>query len=140
KVVPIVIGVLVIVGAMMLSEDIALDRAGERIEAVVVDHTVDVDEGVKRTSYTHHYVLESTDGQPLDEPMLYRGKDGYDGVEEGTEIAVLVDPDGEVETKPVDSIDFAADIALLVVGFLAVVGVFGAATISVARAPAVRRR
>ena len=123
------------IGTMMLSEDIGLDRAGERVEAVVVDHSVEVHEGAKGKSYTHHYSLENADGRPLDEPMLFRGKGGFDGVDEGTTIEVLVDPDGEVPTKPADSVDFGADIAALVVGFLAVIGVFGACAIRVARRP-----
>lgn len=121
------------IGTMMLSDDIALDQSGERIEAVVVGHTVDVQEGAKGTAYTHHYSLESTDGQSLDEPMLFRGKEGFDGVDEGTTIEVFVDPDGDVPTKPADSVDIGADIAVLVVGLLAVTGVFGACAMAVRR-------
>lgn len=121
------------IGAIMLAEDIALAQSGERTEAVVVDHTVDVEEGAKGKSYTHHYTLEGADGQPLGEPMEYRGEDGFDDVDEGTTIEVLVDPDGEAPTKPADSIDIGAGIAAAIVGFLASAAVFGASAVSVAR-------
>ena len=125
-------------GMMMLSEDLALSGAGERVEAVVVDHTLEVREGA-HTTYTHTYTLESVDGRPIDEPMVYRGKGGFDGVDEGTEVVVLVDPDGEVPTKPADTVDIGADIAVLIVGLLASAGVFGACAVSAARRTVVRQ-
>lgn len=116
-------------GAVMLGEDLALTESGERIEAVVVDHSVEVRDVVRkgRTSkaYTHRYTLERTDGQPIEEPMEYRGEGGFDGVEEGSTIEVFVDPDGRAPTKPTDSVDLEADVAILVVGLVAVAGAFG---------------
>ena len=121
------------IGAMMLAEDLALETSGEQVEAVVVDHTVDVQEGAKGESYTHHYTVQrADDGHPLEE-MVYRGKDGFDDVEEGTTIAVIVDPDGRSPTKPADSVDIGAGIAVLSVGLLAVTALFGACAIAVRR-------
>ncbi len=127
------------IGTMMLAEDLALATSGERVEAVVVDHTVDVQRSSRGTSYTHHYALERTDdGQAL-EDMVYRGEDGFDDVEEGTTIAVLADPDGQAPTKPADTVDIGADIAVLIVGLLASAGVFGACAASAARRTVVRQ-
>ncbi|UVI36053.1 hypothetical protein [Brevibacterium spongiae] len=115
---------IALIGTVMLAEDVALSQAGEVAEVVVVDHEVDVK--VARDSngrhprkvFTHTYTLERTDGTPVAEPMIYRGKDGFDDFDEGDVVSVLIDPEGKAPTKPVDDVDFAADIGILATGLV----------------------
>src|SRR5699024_4972448 len=71
------------------------------------------------------YSLEGTDGRPLEQPMVYRGEGGYDDIDIGDDITVLVDPQGRAETELADNVDIGADIAILVVGSVATIGAFG---------------
>ncbi len=116
-------------GTIMLAEDIALSQVGEVTEAVVIDHDIEqkvvhVSRSRDRTVHTHTYALEDAEGRPLD-PLVYRGEGGYDGVDVGDDITVLVDPQGRAETEPAENIDIGADIAILIIGGLAAIGAFG---------------
>ena len=115
---------IALIGAVMLSEDVALSSVGEPTEVVVVDHSVDVKtvhdstDPDGRKVYTHEYSLERTDGSPVDEPMIFRGKDGFEGVDEGDTITVLIDPAGTAPTELAENIDFGADIGILITGLI----------------------
>ncbi|MGC2938860.1 MULTISPECIES: hypothetical protein [unclassified Brevibacterium] len=115
---------IALVGTVMLAEDVALSQAGDLTEVVVVDHDVEVkvehnpNGRHPRKVYTHTYSLERTDGGPVDEPMIYRGKNGFDDFDEGDTISVLIDPEGKAPTKPAEDIDFGADIGVLVTGLV----------------------
>ncbi len=109
-----------LLGVIMLGEDMALTKVGEPTEVVVLeDH---LEQKTERDStgshqvYTHEYTLERTDGSPVDEQMIYRGRNGYDGFSEGDTITVLIDPDGEAPIQPADEIDVDADIGITAVG------------------------
>ncbi|MDN6379319.1 MAG: hypothetical protein L0K10_10355 [Brevibacterium aurantiacum] len=117
-------------GSIMLAEDLGISRVGELTEVVVVDHTSEVktvhdstDPGGRKV-YTHEYTLQHTDGSPIEEPMIYRGKDGFEEFDTGDTISVLIGADGNAPIEPAESIDFAADIAILVVGVLLSAGVY----------------
>src|SRR5699024_1710581 len=117
-------------GTIMLAEDIALSQVGDVTVAVVVDHEVEQkvvhnSRSRNRTVHTHTYSLEGTDGRPLEQPMVYRGEGGYDDIDIGDDITVLVDPQGRAETELADNVDIGADIAILVVGSVATIGAFG---------------
>lgn len=117
-------------GTIMLAEDIALSQVGDVTEAVVVDHEVEQkvvhnSRSRNRTVHTHTYSLEGADGRPLEQPMVYRGEGGYDDIDIGDDITVLVDPQGRAETELADNVDIGADIAILVVGSVATIGAFG---------------
>src|SRR5690625_1037852 len=91
-------------GTIMLAEDTALSQGGDVTEAVVVDHGVEQkvvhnSRSRNRTVHTHTYSLEGTDGRPLEQPMVYRGEGGYDDIDIGDDITVLVDPQGRAETE-----------------------------------------
>lgn len=115
---------IALLGSGMLAEDVALSQVGELTEVVVVDHQIeqktvhDPNRLKSRKVYTHTYTLERTDGGPVAEPMIYRGKDGFDDFDEGDTISVLIDPAGEAPTKPAEDIDFGADIGILVTGLV----------------------
>ncbi len=115
---------IALIGTVMLAEDVALSQAGELTEVVVVDHEVDVkvehdsDNPRGRKVYTHTYSLERTDGTPVAEPMIYRGKDGFDDFDEGDAVSVLIDPEGNAPTEPADDVDLPADIGVLVTGLV----------------------
>lgn len=120
---------LIALGTIMLAEDLAVSRDGELTEVVIVDHTLDVETvhdsgGRSRQAYTHEYAMERTDGTPVEEPLLYRGQDGYD-FEEGETITVLIDPDGHAPATPAQSVDFGADAGMMIVGLFAVIGANG---------------
>lgn len=128
-------------GAVMLAEDIGVSRTGELTEVMIVDHTVDV-ESVHdsnsrrgREAHTHEYTVERTDGTPIAQPIIYRGEDGYDDFDTGDTITALVDPSGNAPTEPADSVNFVADAALLIIGFVAVTGVYGMCTLLVLLRP-----
>ncbi|WP_025779631.1 hypothetical protein [Brevibacterium sp. VCM10] len=112
------------IGSVMLAEDVALSQAGEVTEVVVMDHEVDVttehDSNGRhaRKVYTHTYSLERIDGTPVAEPLIYRGKDGFDDFDEGDTISVLIDPEGKAPTKPAEDVDLPADIGILVTGLV----------------------
>ncbi|GEB23326.1 hypothetical protein CIK58_00135 [Brevibacterium aurantiacum] len=117
-------------GSIMLAEDLGISRVGELTEVVVVDHTSEVktvhdstDPGGRKV-YTHEYTLQHTDGSPIEEPMIYRGKDGFEEFDTGDTISVLIGADGNAPIEPAESIDFADDIAILVVGVLLSAGVY----------------
>lgn len=118
-------------GAVMLGEDLGVSRTGELTEVVIVDHTVDVrsshdsNSQEERKAYTHEYTLEHPDGTSIEKPMIYRGEGGYDDFDTGDTITAFVDPEGNVPTEPAESVNIAADIAVLFVGLIAVVGVYG---------------
>ncbi|MDN6123886.1 MAG: hypothetical protein L0I80_08475, partial [Brevibacterium sp.] len=118
-------------GAVMLAEDLGLSRTGELTEVVIVDHTVDVQTSyitssrTEREAYTHKYILEHPDGTPIEKPMIYRGEDGYDDFDTGDTITAFIDPEGSSPTEPAESVSIGADIAILIVGLVAVIGVFG---------------
>lgn len=114
-------------GAVMLAEDLASSRSGELSEVVIVDHTVDVKQtgGGNRDIYTHEYTLEYPDGSPIAEPIIYRGQDGYEDFGTGDMITALIDPEGRAPTQPADSVDFGADIAILSLGSVAVIVIYG---------------
>lgn len=128
-------------GAVMLAEDIGASRTGELAEVVVVDHTVDVESAHDsnsqrgREAYTHEYIVEHTDGTPIAQPIIYRGKDGYDDFDTGDTITALVDPSGNAPTEPADSVNLVADAAVLIVGLVAVAGVYGMCTLLVLLRP-----
>ena len=113
---------ITLIGTVMLAEDVALAEAGELAEVVVADHSVDVkvehDSNSQRGRkvYTHTYSLRHTDGTPVAEPMIYRGKDGFDDFDEGDTISVLIDPEGKAPTKPAEDVDLPADVGILVTG------------------------
>ena len=115
---------IALIGTVMLAEDVALSEAGELTEVVVVDHEVDVTTQHNsngrhaRKVYTHTYSLERTDGSPVAEPMIYRGKDGFDDFDEGDTISVLIDPDGNAPTEPAEDVGIPADIGVLVTGLV----------------------
>src|SRR5699024_9784521 len=99
-------------------------------EAVVVDHEVEQkvvhnSRSRNRTVHTHTYSLEGTDGRPLEQPMVYRGEGGYDDIDIGDDITVLVDPQGRAETGFADDVDSATDTATRVVGSVATIGAYG---------------
>lgn len=118
-------------GAVMLAEDLGVSRTGELTEVVIVDHTVDVQtshdsnspEG--RKAYTHKYTVEHPDGAPIEKPMIYRGEDGYDDFDTSDTITAFIDPEGSAPTEPAENVNIGADIAVLVVGLVAVIGVYG---------------
>ena len=114
-------------GAVMLAEDLASVRLGELSEVVIVDHTVDVKTAGEsdRGTYTHEYTLERPDGSPIAGPMIYRGQEGYEDFDTGDTITALIDPEGSAPTKPAESINFETDIGILIVGSVAVIGVYG---------------
>lgn len=120
---------LAALGTVMLAEDLALSKDGELTEALVIDHTLDVDTvhdaNGSRTVYVHEYVLEGEDGQRLAQPMEYRGESGFDGIDEGDTITVLVDPAGRAPTQPADQVDIGADVGILSVGAVLSLGAFG---------------
>lgn len=115
---------IALIGTVMLAEDLALSQSGEPTDVVVVDHSVDVtiehdsDNPRGRKVYTHEYKLERTDGTPVAEPMIYRGKTGFDDFDEGDTISVLIDPEGKAPTKPAEDVDLPADIGILVTGLV----------------------
>lgn len=115
---------IALIGTVMLAEDMALAKAGELTEVVVADHTVeqktvhDSNGRHARQVYTHTYKLERTDGSPVTEPLIYRGKDGFDDFDEGDTISVLIDPERKAPTKPAEDINLPADIGILVTGLL----------------------
>lgn len=115
---------IALIGAVMLAEDAALAQAGELTEVVVVDHSVDVkvehdsDNPHGRKVYTHTYTLEHTDGTSVSEPLIYRGKDGFDDFDEGDTISVLIDPEGRAPIQPADDVDIPADIGILATGLV----------------------
>lgn len=118
------------IGTIMLAEDLALAKVGELTEVVVVDHTVKHETvhdstDPSRDIYTHEYTLEKTDGTPVDQPMIYRGKDGFDDIDEGDTITVMIDPAGNAPTEPADQVDLPADIGILIVGSVLSIGAFG---------------
>lgn len=116
---------IALIGTVMLAEDVALSQSGEVTEVVVVDHKVEVktrhdsNSSRSRKAYTHTYTLERTDGSPVAEPLIYRGKDGFDDFDEGDTITVLIDPEGTAPTQPVDDVDLGTDIGVLVTGLVA---------------------
>lgn len=116
---------IALIGTVMLAEDVALSQSGEVTEVVVVDHKVEVktrhdsSSSRSRKAYTHTYTLERTDGSPVAEPLIYRGKDGFDDFDEGETITVLIDPEGTAPTKPVDDVDLGTDIGVIVTGLVA---------------------
>ena len=115
---------IALIGTVMLGEDLALSQAGELTEVVVADHKVE--QKTVRSSnpprarqvYVHTYSLERADGTPVAEPLIYRGKDGYDDFDEGDTISVLIDPEGKAPTKPAEDVDLPADIGILVTGLV----------------------
>ena len=115
---------IALIGTVMLGEDLALSQAGELTEVVVADHKVEqktVRNSNPRRSrqvYVHTYSLERADGTPVAEPLIYRGKDGYDDFDEGDTISVLIDPEGKAPTKPAEDVDLPADIGILVTGLV----------------------
>lgn len=115
---------IALIGTVMLAEDVALSQAGELTEVVVVDHEVDVTTQHNpngrhaRKVYTHTYSLERTDGTPVAEPMIYRGKDGFDDFDEGDTVSVLIDPEGNAPTEPAEDVDLPADIGVLATGLV----------------------
>ncbi|SDT17996.1 hypothetical protein SAMN04489751_4018 [Brevibacterium sandarakinum] len=117
--------------AVMLAEDLGVSRTGELTEVVIVDHTVDVHTShntssrEEREAYTHEYILEHPDGTPIEKPMIYRGEDGYDDFDTGDTITAFIDPEGNSPTEPAENVNIGADIAILIVGLVAVIGVFG---------------
>lgn len=134
------------IGTIMLAEDLALSEVGELTEVVVVSHDVeqetvhDSNDPGGREVYTHEYTLEKTDGTPVDQPMTYRGKDGFDDIDEGDTITVMIDPAGKAPTEPADEVDVPADIGILVVGTVLTIGAFGVCTLVVALRPREPRR
>lgn len=117
-------------GTVMLAEDLGLSRTSEVTEAVIVDHTVesqtvhDANNPAGRIVYTHEYRLEHTDGTPIDKPMIYRGQGGYEDIDEGDTITVLLDPQGNAPTEPAESIDIGADIGVTVGGLIILAGTY----------------
>ena len=115
---------IALIGTVMLGEDLALSQAGELTEVVVADHQVEQktvhssNPPRSRQVYVHTYSLERTDGTPVAEPLIYRGKDGYDDFDEGDTISVLIDPEGNAPTKPAEDVDLPADIGILVTGLV----------------------
>lgn len=115
---------IALIGTVMLGEDLALSQAGELTEVVVADHKVEQktvhssNPPRSRQVYVHTYSLERTDGTPVAEPLIYRGKDGYDDFDEGDTISVLIDPEGKAATKPAEDVDLPADIGILVTGLV----------------------
>jgi hypothetical protein len=109
-----------LLGAAFLGEDMALAKVGEPTEVVVVeDHLeqkTERDSSGSHQVYTHEYTLEHTDGTPVDELMIYRGKEGYDSFDEGDTITVLLDPAGEAPAQPADEVDVDSDIGVIVLG------------------------
>src|SRR5699024_10922406 len=78
-----------------------------------------------RTVHTHTYSLEGTDGRPLEQPMVYRGEGGYDDIDIGDDITMLVDPHCRAETELADNVDIGTDSGNLVVGRVAMFCAFG---------------
>jgi len=120
------------IGVMMMSEDLALTQDGELTEVVIADHTVDVTSRysahsrAQRKAYTHEYTLNYPNGQRIDRPMVYRGKDGFDGVDTGDTITVLIDPEGKAPTRPAESVNIEAGLGLSIVGVVAAIGALSA--------------
>lgn len=105
------------IGALMLGEDLALDRTGELTDVTVTSHTVDTSRNSDgNLVYVHTYTLEGEDGSLIAEPMIYRGEDGFDGIDEGSRITVLIDPEGKAPTEPAENVDLGTDIGILTVG------------------------
>lgn len=117
-------------GSVMSAEDLSLMRAGEPTDVVVVDHSVDVENrhgsggGRDRKAYTHEYTLKGTDGREIDQTLVYRGKDGFDGIDEGDTITVMIDPEGQVPPELAERVDLGTDLALVIVGLVASTGLF----------------
>lgn len=107
-------------GALMLAEDLAIDRDGEAKDVVVSDHTVTSDwvhsGNVTYKRYEHEYTLQGADGRRIEQSMIYRGKNGYDGLEKGARTTVLLDPDGKAPPQPLERVDPGAGLGILIVG------------------------
>ncbi|HEY3688281.1 MAG TPA: hypothetical protein VGL93_34905 [Streptosporangiaceae bacterium] len=119
------------IGTLMLAEDIALRDAGTPTAVVVTADRVDVHTGSRGTTYTHHYTLRRTDGRPLGQEMVYRGRPGYAGARTGARITVLVDPAGRAPVRPADDVDVPADATILVLGGLGMAAIVTGAAVSV---------
>lgn len=117
-------------GTVMLAENLGISRTNDVTEVVVVGHTVeekkvhDRNNPAGRMVYTHEYRLEHTDGTPTEKPMIYRGPEGYEDIDKGDTVTVLLDPEGNAPTEPAESIDIGADIGITVVGLIILAGTY----------------
>lgn len=122
-------------GVLLLAQNVALIDAGRRTDVVVTAHEVDREMNMNGPVYNHHYTLRRADGRPLGQEMVHRGdSSGYDGVEKGKTITVLVDPSGRAPVKPADDVDVSAGVGLSVIGGLALSGVLYGCAVSLRRA------
>jgi hypothetical protein len=127
------------VGALLLSENLGTVRGAEPTDVVVVKEKFETKEegrdrthGRKHNSYKNVYELEKTDGTPIEEPLVFFGEAGYEGVHEGHTATVLIDSDG-TPLRPVGSlhIDLGKDLTLF--GLIAVLGTFGMCSLLLVR-------
>lgn len=125
---------LAVLGVLMLVQDQALARAGQRVDVVVTAHTVEHGVHADGAKYvTHHYTLRRTDGRPLGGEMEFRGRTGYYGVHTGSRLTVLIDPAGRAPIRPTSVVDRGADLTLVVVGGIALCAVLAGCAVSVRR-------
>lgn len=128
------------VGGLILTENLGTMRDGEATEVQVIDHTVETEvEGPDRNHktehkvYTHKYTLERPDGSVIDEPLVFYGEAGYDGLEEGRTATVLIDRDDDAPMRPAEALHIGIGSGLTIAGLIAVVGVFGMCALLVAK-------
>jgi uncharacterized membrane protein len=119
------------IGTMMLAEDLSLARVGETKTVFIADHSVDVkvehdSNSVNgRKVYTHTYSLKEVGGQALNQPLIYRGKGGYEDIHKGDTVEVLIDPEGKAPAQPVENVNIAAGRGILISGVIVTAIVFG---------------
>jgi hypothetical protein len=114
-------------GALMLAESLGTVRGTEPAEVTVVSHTMETkEEGWDRThrrehnSYVHRYTLKKADGSVLEEPLVFYGSAGYDGVDKGKTITVLIDPDDGTPLRPTGALHIELGTTLTVLGLITV--------------------
>lgn len=124
--------VLASTGAVMLAESLGTVRDTEPTEVTVVGHTMETkEEGWDRThkrehnSYVHRYTLKKADGSVLEKPLVFYGSAGYDGVDKGKTITVLIDPDDGKPLRPAGGLHIGLGTMLAVLGLITVFCSFG---------------
>lgn len=109
-------------GAGELGPNLALENAGEPVEARVTE--VDREErppsgNDSGPTVTYTYYFERLDGGPDPGVIVYRGDGGYDGIFEGTTTTLLVDPTGRLEPQLLSEVDSSSSLGMLVFGVIA---------------------
>ncbi|WP_433343780.1 hypothetical protein [Micromonospora sp. CA-111912] len=95
----------VLVGSVQFAPEAVLEERGVRQQVTIVN--------VEVAGKRHAFTLRGEDG-PLDEPMIYRGRNH--GYQVGDTLVVLTDPDGVVPLRAADRVDSRGRLVALVAG------------------------